>query len=87
MTDWPEIFTNPELIKTRDERALCADGLCAWALVLMGTPHPKSFGDVLVALADRIGMKKAATGDNLSSFAVEKGWLKPERPSASDIKE
>lgn len=75
--EWPEIFDNPGLIETRKPALLCADGLCAWANCLCGNAPPENFGDVMVALGARIGLKEGATADNLSRFAKEQGWLSP----------
>lgn len=72
---WPEIFDAPELVKTRDPRTLCADGLTAWANCMCGNAPPKNFGEVLVAIADRLGMSRAATAENLSEHTKAKGWL------------
>lgn len=75
--EFPEIFQNPELIETRDPRGLCADGLSAWAICMMGgkTTIPENFGEVLVSLSYKIGMKNSPTAENLTAFAREKGWL------------
>ena len=76
---WPDIFSDESLIKGLNPASLCAAGLIAWSNVMMGNggkPIPESFGRVLVALAEEIGMKKGATADNLTEFAREKGWLK-----------
>ena len=82
---WPEIFERPEILATREPAALCADGLCAWANCMVGSEIPKNFGDVLVAVAARLGMGKAATVESLSEHAKAKGWLPRENdqnPSA-----
>lgn len=84
---WPEIFKNPELVKSRDARGLCADVLSAWALCYLGAASkadiPKSFGTVLVAVANKLGMKKAPTDENMVEFAEEKGWLPKEEDRAT----
>jgi hypothetical protein len=75
---WPDIFQDPEKIAFREPAGLCADGLCAWGNVHAGAPIPATFGDVLVQIARRLGMRDIATSENLSAFAVEAGWLKPD---------
>jgi hypothetical protein len=71
---WPEIFDNPDLVKTSDPRGLYADAMMAWANCMSGSEPPKRFGDVLVAIAERIGMSKAATAENLLEHAKARGW-------------
>ena len=72
---FPEVFANPDLIKTREPAALCADGLSAWAVCMCGNKPPDSFGETLVAIGARLGMTKGATADNLSDHAKLQGWL------------
>ena len=75
--NWPDVFQNPELIKTREPAALCADALCAWGNCHMGIgPIPDNFGEVLVAIGQRLGMLKATTSENLCEHARQIGWLK-----------
>ncbi len=67
--EYPEVFYDQSLIQTRNPRQLCADALVAWGNCHMGIKPPESFGEVLVAISAKIGMKEAATGDNLIAFA------------------
>ncbi len=73
---WPDIFENEFQIAVRDPRALCADGLMAWALCMCGSAPPKSFEDVLIKIAARLDMRNAPTADNLTEYARQRGWLK-----------
>lgn len=81
---WPEIFEDETLIATSDQRSLCADGMCAWSLCMSGNVPPKSFGEVLVKVAARLGMQKAPTVENFNAHAIEHGWLndQAQRPLA-----
>jgi hypothetical protein len=76
---WPEIFEHPELVQTREPIALCADGLSAWGICMAGSEIPKNFGEVLVAIMDRLEMSKAPTAENLSEHAKIKGWLSQDK--------
>ncbi len=71
---WPEVFSDPSLVETSAPASLCADALMAWGLCHLVKP-PESFGTVLVAIGDKLGVKGGATADNLSAHAVEMGWL------------
>lgn len=80
---WPDIFKDPGLIKTRNHPSLAADVLVAWANCHMGKAMgyeiPKNFGTVLVEVGETIGMKKAATAENVIEYAREMGWSGEEK--------
>jgi len=69
---WPDVFHNPDLVKSSSHKELLAAGLCAWANVEMGHKPPESFGEVLVSIAKEIGMIDAPSGDGLMRFAKHK---------------
>lgn len=75
---WPEVFSNPDLINTRRPELLCADGLCGWGICLAGNSGrqlPKSFGETLVKISQKLGMTQAPTGEGFSDHASKMGWL------------
>lgn len=76
---WPEIFTNPALIHTQDPPALCADAIGAWAIVKAGGPIPKTFGDVVMRVGIRLGIKGIADSEAFIQHARSQGWL-PDPP-------
>lgn len=73
-TRFPEIFYNPSLINDRPNNALMADMLCAWAIchagqVLDVKKIPDSFGVVLIAAAEKLGMTESPTPENCMKFS------------------
>lgn len=73
---WPEVFENPDLVATEEPRSLCSQAMCAWANYYAGQKIPDNFGNVMVAISNRLGMSKAATAENLTAHAIAKGWIK-----------
>lgn len=63
MTEYPESIVTG--IAPTDKMKALANGLVAWGHCYMGINPPENFGKALVAIADRLGMTEAATGDNL----------------------
>jgi hypothetical protein len=71
---WPEIFQNPAVVNTLEDRAVCSQALHGWARVYgrLGA-IPDNFGEVMAAASTRLGV--TGTADSFSAYAIEKGWL------------
>jgi hypothetical protein len=71
---WPECFQTGVVPDDRDNAALCADALTAWANCAAGNAPTEHFGDVLVKIGARLGV--TATADNLMKWSDS--WLAKE---------
>lgn len=73
---WPDVFHSPELIESRDPELLFADALVAWGNCMAGNYPPKSFGEVLVKISDKLGMKNPPTANGFHQHGIEMRWIK-----------
>lgn len=53
---WPEMFETGIVPTDRPEILLCADALCAWAAIVMGSKKPDKFGTVMAEIAIKLGV-------------------------------
>ena len=64
--EWPDVFKTKN-ISGKSDAELCAIGLTAWGLVLLGNHFPDSFGDVLVMIGKKLGI--SSTPDSFMEYS------------------
>lgn len=64
---FPKIFITGVMPKDYCERKACADGLCGWAMCMIGNTPPENFGKGMIKIGNLLGI--VATGDNLMEYS------------------
>jgi len=77
---FPDIFEDPSLIKDQPNAKLVASALCAWGICMSGTGAkvPDRFGEAMVAIRQKTGMKQPPTPEGFMEFS--EALLAPKAP-------
>lgn len=68
---WPDSFIKNDITNESDE-SLCADALMAWGNSFMTKEIPKTFGETMAKIAERLNV--LGTPESFSKWAKEKGY-------------
>ena len=71
--EFPDIIENPSLIKDQSNAELVAAALCAWGICMsgMGPKVPDEFGNAMVKIRQKTGMKQPPTSDGFMEFSAQ----------------